>query len=371
MAIEKRRGKNGISYRVNWRNPHTKKIEKSETFHSLADARKFEGQIKNRLEFEPESFLPDNYIPPGTLPVTELLRLYLEEADMTAVTRKTTFYHVRSLIPHLPLVDASELKRPHLREAERAMRDSGVKQNTVQRRISILKSALNWAVEAELLEGNPVPEYRCRRGEDTKLVPPSPDELARIYAVAPGHLRRAILLSYHLGVRVGPSELLSMAWQDVDLESGLIRVWSAKKNHKSTLREMTITGALAGHLRAWAVEDAVSGASHIVHYQGQQIKSLRKCWATALAHAGVTRRIRPYDLRHAFATQALAAGADLKSVADLMGHASTTMIHRHYQHVLDRQKRATLDAVPVFLDPPDEPTQAVPVADQDDPKWKN
>ena len=371
MAIEKRKGKNGTTYRVNWRNPYTKKIDKSETFSTIAEARKFEGVIKYKLEFEQEFFLPDTYIPPGTLPISELMRLYLEEANMTASTRKMTFYHVRKLLPHLPLVDASDLKRAHIRDAERGMRETGVKQNTVQRRISILKSALNWAVEAEMLEANPVPEYRCRRGEDTKTVPPAPDELARIYAASPAHLKRAILLSYHLGVRVGPSELLALAWEDVDLEGGVLRVWSAKKNHRSILREINLRQPLSNHLRSWAVEDAVDGATHLVHYRGQPIKCLRTSWHAALRAAGITRRVRPCDLRHAFATQALAGGADIKSVADTMGHASTAMIHKHYQHVLDRQKNATLDAVPAFLDPLDESSHAVPVQDQEAPKWKN
>lgn len=58
------------------------------------------------------------------------------------------------------------------------------------------------------------------------------------------------------------------------------------------------------------------------------------------------RRIRPYDLRHAHATEALAHGADVKALSENMGHADTTMIFRHYQHVLVRQREEALSSVP-------------------------
>lgn len=60
----------------------------------------------------------------------------------------------------------------------------------------------------------------------------------------------------------------------------------------------------------------------------------------------VQRRIRPYDLRHAFVTEAIAAGVDIGTVGKLVGHANLTMILKHYQHVLSSQKRAAVEAIP-------------------------
>ena len=65
-----------------------------------------------------------------------------------------------------------------------------------------------------------------------------------------------------------------------------------------------------------------------------------------LRRAGITRRIRPYDLRHAFATEALAGGADIGTVATIMGHADKTMILSTYQHVREEQKRQVVAALP-------------------------
>ena len=65
-----------------------------------------------------------------------------------------------------------------------------------------------------------------------------------------------------------------------------------------------------------------------------------------LGRAGINRRIRPYDLRHAFATELIAQGVDIGTVAKLMGHSSPNMIFQHYQFVLDKQKKAAVDALP-------------------------
>lgn len=64
------------------------------------------------------------------------------------------------------------------------------------------------------------------------------------------------------------------------------------------------------------------------------------------ASAGIARRIRPYDLRHAFATELIAGGVDVGTVAKLMGHSTPTMLLTHYQHVMDRQKRTAVESLP-------------------------
>lgn len=92
--------------------------------------------------------------------------------------------------------------------------------------------------------------------------------------------------------------------------------------------------------------DRAQGVEYIIHFMGKPIESIRRGWKAALRRAGITRNIRPYDLRHAFATEAIAAGADIGTVAKLMGHASLTMILKHYQHVLNSQKIAAIEAIP-------------------------
>ena len=79
------------------------------------------------------------------------------------------------------------------------------------------------------------------------------------------------------------------------------------------------------------------------------MQSTKRAWATALRRAGITRKIRPYDLRHAFATEAIASGADVGTVAQIMENNPKVLLD-HYQHVVDARKRSVVEALPDIPD---------------------
>jgi site-specific recombinase XerD len=70
---------------------------------------------------------------------------------------------------------------------------------------------------------------------------------------------------------------------------------------------------------------------------------LRNIWKPALAAAGITRRVRMYDLRHAHASWLLAGGADIQTVRERLGHASLRATER-YLHTLAESDETALAA---------------------------
>ena len=76
---------------------------------------------------------------------------------------------------------------------------------------------------------------------------------------------------------------------------------------------------------------------------------MRKYFEPALGRAGTTRSVRRYDLRHCFATAALEAGADVRTVAELMGHSTTRTTLDTYQNRSDERKRDVAERVAAVI----------------------
>jgi len=187
----------------------------------------------------------------------------------------------------------------------------------------------------------PAPNY-------DKTVPPDPEEVELLFKVSPPHLKRVIIPGGFPGLRVGGSELLALKWKNVDLSRGVVLVDTSKKNRQSPWREVPIHQELLKLFREWLEEDASQGIEHVVSYEGEPVTSIRRSWTTALKNAGIERRIRPYDLRHACASRLIARGTDVGTVAKLPGHSSPQMVYQHYQHISTDQKRAAVETLPTL-----------------------
>ena len=219
-----------------------------------------------------------------------------------------------------------------------------VKGSTVRRALTDLKAILNHAVKRQppLITVNPIRDYPMPKEDDEIIDPPTIDEVAAILAHAVDHLRRFIMLSFYLGARPGPVEILSLSWDDVSWDRQTIRVTSARKGGP-VIRYVPIKQTFLPLLRAWSILDG--GKGRIVHYFGKPVQSIKKAWRHTLDRAGITRRIRPYDLRHHFITHALESGADIKALSEVVGSAPKTLI-KHYQHIRKSQHVRTVEMMP-------------------------
>ena len=147
---------------------------------------------------------------------------------------------------------------------------------------------------------------------------------------------RAMLeLLYASGLRV--SELCGVRLEQLDLESGMIRVTG--KGAKTRL--VPVGGpareAIGRYLESGrpGLVSRRSGAEIFLSVRGrkltpQRVWQLLKGYA---ARAGFETAVHPHLLRHSFATHLLAGGADLRIIQELLGHAdiSTTQIYTHVE----------------------------------------
>ncbi len=228
----------------------------------------------------------------------------------------------------------------------KVQQERSVGRTTANRRAGLLRTALNHAVRWGLLSVNPLASMRLASQPRQTPEPPTLHEAQLIFNAASEHVKRVVLLGLATGARIGPSELFRLRWSDVDLEHAVLRMPQAAKGARAEGRAVPIRQDILGQLRAWADQDAATQCPWVVHYKGKPVRTISHAWHKALQRAGIERRIRPYDLRHAFASHALDAGADLKSVADIMGHADEAMIVRFYRHTNPETLRAATEAAP-------------------------
>lgn len=346
--VECRKGK---KWEVSWKNPwtgkrHTQRFEDEATATIFENAQieialKEKAILKKARKRKSEN---------KKICIKELFETYFRMAHTNPTTTKQAQYHASHLITVFGNRLASRLSREDILNFSEAQRIRGIAQITANRRISILKAAINWGVKNGLIHQNPLADLKLPRARPRRIAPPTPHEAKAIFNAASPHVQRVITIGIFAGPRIGPSELFRLKWQDVDLGNAMFRMPSAEKNDLADGRDIPIKRAIVPIIKEWRKNDLIQNIHYVISWRGKPVKSISRAWHTALKNAGVERRIRPYDLRHAFATYALAGGADIGSVATLMGHIDASMILDTYQHVKDTQKRQAIEATPDILD---------------------
>ncbi|HTL11100.1 MAG TPA: tyrosine recombinase XerC [Bdellovibrionota bacterium] len=142
-------------------------------------------------------------------------------------------------------------------------------------------------------------------------------------------------LLYGAGLRV--SEVVGLDRRDVDLAGGWVRVMG--KGRKE--RRVPFGPPAKAALEVWLAETAGEGPL-FVNYRGGRLttrsvarilaRHLIRAAATGDVYAALEGKISPHGLRHSFATHLLAAGADLRSIQEMLGHSRLSTTQR-YTHV--------------------------------------
>ena len=135
---------------------------------------------------------------------------------------------------------------------------------------------------------------------------------------------------------------------DVDLAGNTMRVVSARKGGPVS-RSVPLSTELVRHMDTWRREDMKHKDDvadvPVAHFRMKPVLSLKRSWNTAKERAGIKRRLRLYDLRHAMISYALQHGADLKAVSEVVGHSRADTTLREYQHVVKEQHRQVVDVM--------------------------
>ena len=228
-----------------------------------------------------------------------------------------------------------------LRRFAGGLHAAGYAQSTIARKLASMRSFYAFGQREGWVKANPAKPLRSPKRSRKLPKFLTGEEISRLLAAprpeAPGGLRdRAILeLMYSSGVRV--RELVGLDDGDLDLRNATVRV-----RGKGRRERLGIVGSHAREaLREWLAARPKPGGQRPAgrsqplftnRFGGRlSVRGVARLLEKHLATAGLSKRASPHTLRHSFATHLLDAGADIRSVQELLGHKSlvTTQIYTH------------------------------------------
>ncbi|MBQ9536700.1 MAG: site-specific integrase [Desulfovibrionaceae bacterium] len=349
MAIRNR--KTGqYPWQVYWNNPFTHKRE-SKSYATEREAQEADSMIRHRLKFDPESFRPLEEPEETTteLTVEDAFVLYMKNKQYSVRETRHVFTIFKRLSPYYGDMLISDVDKTLFTDIQKGLAKEGVKDTSIHHYLTVLKRFLNWTIEHDLRP--PLEKITLSNGVCEKFVTPTQQELTLMYEHAHPMIKRLIIIGAYCGVRTGESEMLQLQWADVNFNDNILRVHGSHKNKNAPWRDVPIQSTIKPLLEQWRLEDG-DKYTYIIHQEASD-KALRyqACqilWKQMLNSTGITRRIRMYDLRHYFGTELVAAGVDIGTVAQLMGHSNPIMLLKHYQYVKSQQKVAAIEKLPTM-----------------------
>jgi len=215
------------------------------------------------------------------------------------------------------------------------------KRSTVARKLAAIRSFFRYLKRQGKLSANPAAAVATPRQEKRLPKQLSVIEVQHLVEIADdsvplGARDRAILeLLYASGVRV--SELTGLDLDDLDLSDGMMRVLGkGKKERMVPIGSKAIT-AIRVYLRRRAdlePRPGRGGDALFLNFRGTRlnVRSVRRIVDRYIRQCAIVRKVSPHTLRHSFATHLLDAGADLRSIQELLGHVSLSTTQK-YTHV--------------------------------------
>lgn len=181
---------------------------------------------------------------------------------------------------------------------------------------------------------NPVKKVRKLKEEKKPDRYLNYEERERLFNVSPDFLKPIILTALKTGMRQG--EILSLKWEDIDLDRGVIFVRNTKAGK---MRELPIHAELLEMLSKMERQEGYI-------FSDEAGKPLSRFGEARGAFERAVKDARIFnftfhDLRHTFASELIMKGVDIKTVQEYLGH-STVAVTERYLHVAPDQKRTSI-----------------------------
>jgi len=304
----------------------------------------------------------DDGLPEGLARVLgEYERHLRSERDLTPHTVTAYIGDMAGLFEHasrLGISDVADIDLRTLRSWLAKQQTLGRSRTTLARRATAARVFTSWlartgrtATDAGAPLGSPKPHRvlpAVLRADEARALIDAATELAD--DGSPVGLRDVAMLEvlYATGIRVG--ELVGLDVDDVDRDRNVLRVFGKGRKERSVPFGRPAARALdlwLGSGRPALMADG-AGAALFLGVRGRRIdqRAVRRLVHQRLVDVPGAPDMGPHGLRHTAATHLLEGGADLRSVQELLGHASLATTQRYTHVTTERLRRAYQQAHP-------------------------
>lgn len=287
----------------------------------------------------------ETYCKPNARPATQrtyegYIRLYLQPRLGSIPLNKVTINDVQQMCTWMMTEARVDQKNG----------DGGLSNSQVRNCYSLCDRVLEKAVAEKLIARNPAKGCKLPPGRSKEMKVLSREDMQKVLIQAKEeNYYELFLLEFATGLRLG--ELMALQWDDVNLTTGELRINKqvnlvgsklviSEPKTKAAVRTLILPPSVRKVLAEyktrvnsrWLFPSPKKDDLPIIP------SAVSRRLYTLLEHAGC-EQVRFHDLRHTFATNALAHGMDIKTLSTILGHVSSATTLNTYSHVTDEMRQ--------------------------------
>lgn len=315
------------------------------------------------------------YKAPCKMTVAQWLDIWVAEY-LNSVKPLTKHNYNKQVQKHLkPALGAARLETLDTHTIQRfynSLIASGLSPKTVKNVHGILHCALQQAIACDYIYRNPADACKLPKVTKPEIKPLEPEEIARLLKEAEqDDYCNLFIVAMFTGMRQG--ELLGLAWECVDFQTGIITVKQQLQckdgnyfletpksgKNRTILPAPIVMDALRNQLERQQKEQEQAGKMWDNQFNLVFTDALGKYLVrrTVVKHfkkisqrAGISDDARFHDLRHSFAVSSLYAGDDIKTVQANLGHATAQFTLDVYGHVTQKMRQESANRMQKFYE---------------------
>lgn len=345
-----------------------KRRQLSRTFYGTrTEATRALAEFTNEVGHRPQT---------SSVTVGEMLRAFMREAQLAATTRADYERVIASILePRLGKMPVHKVTPPVLDRTWSEVGGAGVSAHRIARSHTVLSAAFRQAIRRGWVHTNPARAAPPRSPERPAVRSPGSSTLKALLAAVADDpdLYAWLRLSVVTGARRG--EVLGLRWEDVDFDSARLTI--RRSVSYTPTSGVTIKGTKTNRERVVALDPQTLEVLRVLQGARRSAASIAGLpfpdagyvltfdpaglvpWRPDLATHRFGRirsrvpgadKYRLHDLRHAAASLLLAAGHDLRTVADRLGHARPSVTLEIYAATLPESERAAARTMGDLLD---------------------